>query len=51
MMKLYQITKILPICLTNFFASIVLGLNLATDESLIENVDHIDDPALKAIKI
>ena len=33
-----------------FFANIVSELNLAIDEDLIENVDHIDDPVLKAIE-
>ena len=33
-----------------FFANIVLELNLAIDDNLIENTDHISDPVLKAIE-
>ena len=34
----------------SFFASIVSELNLAIDEYLVVNVEHIDDPVLKAIE-
>ena len=34
----------------SFFANIVSELNLAIDEDLVVNVDHIDDPVLKAIE-
>ena len=33
-----------------FFANIVTELNLAIDEDLLENVNHISDPVLRAIE-
>ena len=33
-----------------FFANIVTELNLATDEDLLENVNHISHPVLRAIE-
>ena len=50
MIKLYQKAKLLPNYSISFFANIVTELNLAIDEYLLENVDYISHPVLRAIE-